>query len=157
MPQTLIPLRPNLEVLQIGIKSQVVMSADSAVTYTSVHSKARSSMYISEPEHPEDLVPAEDEAPTPLLPPFFLSPRIRPLSPRALEVEMRDVASTYYHSLHLSGTPPLLPIPLPAPSTSRRANIPEADTPPRKRLLLTTPRPGCEIGESSAAAAVKQP
>ncbi|GJV34870.1 hypothetical protein Tco_1407347 [Tanacetum coccineum] len=127
------------------------MSANSAVTYTSVHSEARSwsipsedpyeeaaqqlfeqaphspkyipdpmeledhvPVYIPELEHPEDLVPAEDEAPTPLLPPFFLSPR----------------------------TPPLLPIPLPAPSTSRRANIPEADTPPRKRLLLTTPRPG---------------
>ncbi|GKA41514.1 hypothetical protein Tco_0734174 [Tanacetum coccineum] len=68
-------------------------------------------VYIPELEHPED------EAPTPLLPPFFLSPRIRPLSPRALE----------------------------------------ADTPPRKRLLLTTPRPGCEIGESSAAAAARQP
>ncbi|GJT92408.1 hypothetical protein Tco_1081253 [Tanacetum coccineum] len=142
------------------------MSADSAVTYTSVHSEARSwsipsedpyeeaarqlleqaprspeyvpdpieledhvPVYIPEPEHPEDLVPAEDEAPTPPLPPFFLSPR----------------------------TPPLLPIPLPAPSTSRRANIPEADTPPRKRLLLTTPRPSCEVGESSAAADARQP
>ncbi|GJT17128.1 reverse transcriptase domain-containing protein [Tanacetum coccineum] len=42
-------------------------------------------------------------------------------------------------------------------STSRRADIPEADTPPRKRLLLTTPRPGCEVGESSAAAAARQP
>ncbi|GKG11802.1 hypothetical protein Tco_0346039, partial [Tanacetum coccineum] len=31
------------------------------------------------------------------------------------------------------------------------------DTPPRKRLLLTTPRPGCEIGESSAAGAARQP
>ncbi|GJY10636.1 hypothetical protein Tco_0378821 [Tanacetum coccineum] len=118
-------------------RTQVVMSADSAVTYTSVHSEARSwsipsedpyeeaaqqlleqappspeyipdpmeledhvPVYIPEPEHPEDLVPAEDEAPTPLLPPFFLSPRIRPLSPRALEVEMRDVASAFYHSLH---------------------------------------------------------
>ncbi|GJU21897.1 putative reverse transcriptase domain-containing protein [Tanacetum coccineum] len=143
------------------LKDLVVMSADSAVTYTSVHSEARSwsipsedpyeeaarqlleqaprspeyvpedhvPVYIPEPEHPEDLVPAEDEAPTPLLPPFFLSPR----------------------------TPPLLPIPLPAPSTSRRADIPEADTPPRKRLLLTTPRPGCEVGESSAAAAARQP
>ncbi|GJZ78080.1 putative reverse transcriptase domain-containing protein [Tanacetum coccineum] len=153
------------------------MSADSAVTYTSVHSEARSwsipsedpyeeaaqqlleqaprspeyvpedhvPVYIPEPEHPEDLVPAEDEAPTPLLPPSFLSPRSRPLSPRALEVEMRDIAS---------GAPPLLPIPLPAPSTSRRADIPEADTPPRKRLLLTTPRPGCEVGESSVAAAL---
>ncbi|GJU65362.1 hypothetical protein Tco_1247197 [Tanacetum coccineum] len=114
-------------------------------------------VYIPEPEHPEELVPAEDEAPTPLLPPFFLSLRIRPLSPRALEVEMRDVASAFYHSLHLSGTPPLLPIPLPAPSSSRRADIPEADTPPRKRLLLTTPRPRCEVGESFAAAAARQP
>ncbi|GKF23488.1 hypothetical protein Tco_0075810, partial [Tanacetum coccineum] len=160
------------------------MSADSAVTYTSVHSEARSwsipsedpyeeaaqqlfeqaprhpeyvpenhiPVYIPEPEHPEDLVPAEDEAP---IPPSFLAPRIRPLSPRALEVEMRDVASAYYHSVHPSGTPPVLPIPLPAPSSSRRADIPEADTPPRKRLLLTTPRPGCEVGESSAAAAAR--
>ncbi|GJW88528.1 hypothetical protein Tco_0163868, partial [Tanacetum coccineum] len=32
-----------------------------------------------------------------------------------------------------------------------------AGTPPRKRLLLTTPRPSCEVGESSAAAAVRQP
>nr|GEY07134.1 hypothetical protein [Tanacetum cinerariifolium] len=80
------------------------------------------------PKHPKDLVPAEDEAPieayipevasapTPPLPPSFLSPR----------------------------TPPLLPIPLLVPSTSCRAEIPEADTPPRKRLLLTAPRPGCE-------------
>ncbi|GJW14390.1 hypothetical protein Tco_0018523 [Tanacetum coccineum] len=60
-------------------------------------------VYIPEPEHPEDLVPAEDEAPTPLLPLSFLSPRIRPLSPRALETH------------------------------------------------------GCEIGESSAAAAARQP
>ncbi|GKB38912.1 hypothetical protein Tco_0883854 [Tanacetum coccineum] len=164
------------------------MSADSAVTYTSVHSEARSwsipsedpyeeaarqlleqapcspeyvpenhiPVYIPEPEHPEDLVLAEDRAPTPLLPPSFLAPRIQPLSPRALEVEMRDIASAYYHSLHPSGTPPLLPIPLPAPFTSRRANIPEADTPPLKRLLLTTLRPGCEVGESSADAAARQ-
>nr|GEU62175.1 hypothetical protein [Tanacetum cinerariifolium] len=41
-------------------------------------------------------------------------------------------------------------------TTSRRAEIPEADTPPRKRLLLTAPRPRCEVGESSAAAA-RQP
>ncbi|GJU55688.1 putative reverse transcriptase domain-containing protein [Tanacetum coccineum] len=100
--------------------TQVVMSADSAVTYTSVHSEARSwsipsedpyeeaarqlleqeprspeyvpdsmeledhvPMYIPEPEHPEDLVLVEDEAPTPPLPPFFLSPHIRPPRTRA--------------------------------------------------------------------------
>ncbi|GJT61747.1 hypothetical protein Tco_1005280 [Tanacetum coccineum] len=152
------------------------MSADSAVTYTSVHSEARSWSIPSEDPYEEAAQQLTGEAPTfsrvctlipmeaggpctspPPLPPSFLAPRIRPLSPRALEVEMRDVASAYYHSLHPSGTPPLLPIPLPAPSTSRRADIPEADTPPRKRLLLTTPRPGCEIGESSAAAAARQP
>ncbi|GKB34055.1 hypothetical protein Tco_0878997 [Tanacetum coccineum] len=165
------------------------MSADSAVTYTSVHSEARSwsipsedpyeeaarqlfeqaprspvyvpenhiPVYIPEPEHPEDLVPAEDEAPIPPLSPFFLSPRIRPLHTRAAMRQMRAASPSTYHSLLPSGTPPLLPIPLPTPSTSRRADIPEADTPPRKRLLLTTPRPGCEIGESSAAAAARQP
>ncbi|GKF32569.1 hypothetical protein Tco_0102367, partial [Tanacetum coccineum] len=154
------------------------MSADSAVTYTSVHSEARSwsipsedpyeeaarqlleqaprspeyapedhvPVYILEPEHPEDLVSAEDEAPAPLLPPFFLSPRIRPPHTRAAMRQMRAAAS---------GTPPLLPIPL--PSTSRRADIPEADMPPRKRLLLTTPRPECEVRESYAAAATRQP
>nr|GFC20416.1 hypothetical protein [Tanacetum cinerariifolium] len=54
-------------------------------------------------------------------------------------------------------TPPLLPIPLPVPSTSRRAEIPEADTPPQKRLLLTDPRPWCEVVKSSVAAAARQP
>ncbi|GJZ10334.1 hypothetical protein Tco_0545093 [Tanacetum coccineum] len=118
------------------------MSADSAVTYTSVHSEARSwsipsedpyeeaaqqlfeqaprspgyvpenhiPVYIPEPEHPEDLVPAEDEAPIPPLSPSFL-------------------ASAYYQALHPSGTPSLLPIPPPAPSSSRKADVLEADTP----------------------------
>ncbi|GKG17261.1 hypothetical protein Tco_0362218, partial [Tanacetum coccineum] len=136
------------------------MSADSAVTYTSVHSEARSCsipsedpyeeaarqlleqalrspeyvpedhvpVYISELEHPEDLVPAEDEAPTPPLPPFFLSPRIRPPRTKAAMAQMRATAPSTYHPLLPS---PLLPIPLPTPSTSRRADIPEADTSPR--------------------------
>ncbi|GKB56308.1 retrovirus-related pol polyprotein from transposon TNT 1-94 [Tanacetum coccineum] len=87
------------------------MSANSAVTYTSVHSKARSwkyvpdpieledhvPVYIPEPEHPEDLVPAEDEAPieayitevasAPLPPPSFLPSLMRPLRTRAAMVE----------------------------------------------------------------------
>ncbi|GJR41775.1 reverse transcriptase domain-containing protein [Tanacetum coccineum] len=173
----------------------VVMSADSAVTYTSVHSEARSwsipsedpyeeaarqlleqaprspeyvpdpmeledhvPVYIPEPEHPEDLVPAEDEAPTPPLPPFFLSPRIRPPHTRAA---MRQMRAAQYHppiNLHYSHQDPTicyqystLQHPLAA------TEYPEADTPPRKRLLLTTPRPSCEVGESSAAAAARQP
>nr|GFC82617.1 hypothetical protein [Tanacetum cinerariifolium] len=65
---------------------------------------------------------------------------------------MNAIESSLYHSLHPSGTPPLLPIPLSTPSTSRRAGIPKADTPPRNRPLLATPRLGCEVGESSAVA-----
>nr|GEY46976.1 putative reverse transcriptase domain-containing protein [Tanacetum cinerariifolium] len=110
-------------------------------------------VFVPEFEHPEDLVPTKDEAPASLLPPGFLSPRIRPLSPRALEAEMNAIASSLYHSLHLSGTPPLLPIPLSTPSTSRRAGISEADTPPQNRPLLATPRPRCKVGKSFAAAA----
>nr|GFB96701.1 putative reverse transcriptase domain-containing protein [Tanacetum cinerariifolium] len=84
-----------------------------------------------------------------LLPQGFLSPYIRPLSPRALGAEMNVIASSLYHSLHQSGAPPLLPIPLSTPSTSRRTGILEADTPPRNRPLLATPRPGCEVGEKN--------
>nr|GFB38085.1 hypothetical protein [Tanacetum cinerariifolium] len=66
-------------------------------------------VFVPEFEHPEDLVPAEDEVPASLLPPGFLSPRIRPLSPRALGAEINAIASSLYHSLHPSRTPPLLP------------------------------------------------
>nr|GEW28673.1 hypothetical protein [Tanacetum cinerariifolium] len=92
------------------------------------------------PEHPEDLVPAEDEIPI-----------------EAYIPEMRAAVPFTYHLLLPSGTPPLLPIPLLVPSTSHRAEILEADTPPWKRLLLTAPRLGCEVGESFAAAAARQP
>ncbi|GJU25903.1 hypothetical protein Tco_1164524 [Tanacetum coccineum] len=44
------------------------------------------------------------------------------------------------------------PLPLPAPSISRKVDIPEADIPPRKRLLLTAPIPRFEVGGSSAVA-----
>ncbi|GKC71732.1 hypothetical protein Tco_1117615 [Tanacetum coccineum] len=151
-----------------------LFQADSAVTYTSVHSEARSWSIPSEDPYEEAArqlleqapLPAEDEAPieayiievasAPPPPPSFLPSLIRPPRTRAAMAQMRAAAPSTYHPLLPSGTPPLLPIPLPTPSTSRRADIPEADTPPRKRLLLTAPRPGCEVGESSAAAA-RQP
>ncbi|GKC22250.1 hypothetical protein Tco_1024400 [Tanacetum coccineum] len=66
------------------------MSSDSAVTYTSVHYEARSWSIPSEDPYEEvarqllgDHVTAEDEAPTPPLPPSFLSPRIQPPHTRA--------------------------------------------------------------------------
>ncbi|GJR02507.1 putative reverse transcriptase domain-containing protein [Tanacetum coccineum] len=124
-------------------------------------------VYIPEPEHPEDLVPAEDEAPieayitkvasAPPPPPSFLPSLIRPLHTRAAMAQIRAATPSTYHPRLPSRTPPLLPIPLPTPSTSRKDDIPEADTPSRKRLLLTAPRPGCEVGESSDVAAARQP
>ncbi|GJY06809.1 putative reverse transcriptase domain-containing protein [Tanacetum coccineum] len=59
---------------------------------------------------------------------------------------------------------PSPPLPLPAPSsplllpaTDRREDVSEADVPPQKRLCLTAPAPRFEVGESSAAAAARQP
>ncbi|GJW89753.1 hypothetical protein Tco_0167306 [Tanacetum coccineum] len=46
--------------------------------------------------------------------------------------------------------------PLSLPSTSYKTNVPEAKMSPRKRVCFTTPAPGCEIGESSAAGAARQ-
>ncbi|GJU76496.1 hypothetical protein Tco_1273566 [Tanacetum coccineum] len=125
-------------------------------------------VYNPEPEHPEDLVPAEDEAPIeayitevastptpPLLPPSFLPSLIRPPRTRAAMAQMRAAVPSTYHLLLTSGTPPLLPMPLPALYTSRRADIPEADTPPRKWLLLTAPRPRVRDTERRMMAAVE--
>ncbi|GKE82976.1 hypothetical protein Tco_1552976 [Tanacetum coccineum] len=56
-----------------------------------------------------------------------------------------------------SASPPTHhPLPLPAPSTSRKADIPEADIPPRKRLLLTAPTPRFKVGESYVVAVARQ-
>ncbi|GJR81703.1 hypothetical protein Tco_0152488 [Tanacetum coccineum] len=47
--------------------------------------------------------------------------------------------------------------PFSLPSTSYRIDVPEAEMPPRKRACFTTPAPGLEIGESSAAGSARQP
>ncbi|GKD63078.1 hypothetical protein Tco_1305186 [Tanacetum coccineum] len=122
------------------------MSADSAVTYTSVHSEARSWSIPYEDPYEEAARQLLEQAPrsTEYVPdPIELEDHV----PVAAMTQMRAAAPSTYHPPLLSETPPLLPIPLPAPSTSRRADIPEADMPPRKRILLTAPKPGCEVGE----------
>ncbi|GJW38843.1 hypothetical protein Tco_0064688 [Tanacetum coccineum] len=121
-------------------------------------------VYIPKPEHPEDLVPTEDEAPIepyitevasaptpPLPPPSLLPTLIRPPHTRAAMAQRRATTPSIYHSLLLTGTPTLLPIPLPAPSTSCRADIPKANTLPQKRLLLTAPTPRVEAQEDRVA------
>ncbi|GKA24346.1 hypothetical protein Tco_0710379 [Tanacetum coccineum] len=83
-------------------------------------------VYIPEPEHPGDF-----EAPTPPLPPFFLSPRIRPPHTRAAMRQMRATAPSTYH-LYSIGTPPYIHL-----------------SPYHAHLLV--------VGESSATAAARQP
>ncbi|GJT19537.1 hypothetical protein Tco_0878243 [Tanacetum coccineum] len=159
LPDTLFRCDPSLGVLQIGTRAKVIenQSIPSEDPYEEaarqlLEQALRSPeyvpdpmeledhvpVYIPEPEHLEDLVPAEDEA------------RIEAYITQAVMGQIRAAAPSTYHPLLPSGMPPLLPIPLPAPSTSRGANIPKANTPPRKRLLLTAPRPRGEVGESSA-------
>ncbi|GJS61884.1 hypothetical protein Tco_0656668 [Tanacetum coccineum] len=80
--------------------------------------------------------------PLPLPSPLTTSPTDAgaPLGYRAAGIRMR------------AASPPLL-----LPSTSHRTDIPEAEMPPRKRACFTTPAPGLEVGESSAAGAARQP
>nr|GFB82689.1 hypothetical protein [Tanacetum cinerariifolium] len=130
------------------------MSADSAVTYSFVHSEARSWSIPSEDLYEEAAQQLFKQAPH--SPEYVPRDHVPVFVPEFEHPEMNVIASSLYHSLHPSGTPPLLPIPLSTPSTGRRAGIPEADTPPRNRPLLATPRPGCEVGESSATA-VRRP
>ncbi|GJZ80473.1 putative reverse transcriptase domain-containing protein [Tanacetum coccineum] len=65
-----------------------------------------------------------------------------PLGYRAAGIRMRAAAAS----------PPLL-----LPSTSHRTDDHEAEMPPRKRACFTTPTPGFEIGECSAAGAARRP
>nr|GEZ34945.1 hypothetical protein [Tanacetum cinerariifolium] len=94
------------------------------------------------------LFPSKEEVarllslPTP--PPSALTPLSLPLP----QIPSLPTSPTYAQAL--LGTPPLLPIPLPAPSTSRRADIFMADMSFQKRLLLIDPTRGFEVGETSA-------
>ncbi|GJU09923.1 putative reverse transcriptase domain-containing protein [Tanacetum coccineum] len=71
--------------------------------------------------------------------------------------QMRAIAPSTYHLLLLSGTLPLLSIPLPARSIAHRDDIPEANIPLRKRARFIAPTRRCEIGETSAPGAARQP
>ncbi|GJV35683.1 putative reverse transcriptase domain-containing protein [Tanacetum coccineum] len=142
------------------------MSADSAVTYfycttfsrvcTDPWSGDHVPVSFWKPEHPvKELSASEDEGTYTSVPPFLFIQRSRPLSPRALEVEMRDIASAFYHSLHPSGDPPFVTLYL-HHLLDARADIPEAERHLGSRLILLPPVLR-EIGESSAAAAARQP
>ncbi|GJX07047.1 hypothetical protein Tco_0194979 [Tanacetum coccineum] len=102
--------------------------------------EARIAEYAATPTPPLPIA----SSPLPLPSPLTTSPTDAgaPLGYRAAGIRMRAAAAS----------PPLS-----LPSTSHRTDVPEAEMPPQKRACLTTPAPGCEIGESSAAGAARQP
>nr|GEV00635.1 reverse transcriptase domain-containing protein [Tanacetum cinerariifolium] len=102
--------------------------------------------------------------PYPLSSPLPLPPPIIFLRTKASMVLMRAATPSTYilaprsRTLPL-GTPPILPIPLPVsslplplPSTDRRADVLEVVLPPRKRLCIAL-GPRFKVGESSSVAA----
>ncbi|GJW80028.1 hypothetical protein Tco_0144003 [Tanacetum coccineum] len=128
--------------------------------------------FVPEPEYPEYLVPSEDEAPMedqPLPYPLLLHPTtqirnplaqtrlealktVRPEPPMSASMEARIAEHA------AAPTPPLpvvsSPLPLPSPLTTSPT---DTGAPLGYRACLTTPAPGYEIGESSAAGAARQP
>ncbi|GKC28426.1 hypothetical protein Tco_1035720 [Tanacetum coccineum] len=79
-------------------------------------------------------------------PPTYTCPTYdeAPLGYRAAEIRLRAVSPL----LSPTSPPTHHPLQLPAPSTSHRADIPVADIPPRKRLLLTAPHLDASIRAS---------
>nr|GEW20940.1 reverse transcriptase domain-containing protein [Tanacetum cinerariifolium] len=97
-------------------------------------------------------------------PPLPASPTY-PLRYRAAMIRLRAETPSTSHTLSSStppsGTPPLLPIPLPTsspplllPSTSHRADVLEVTLPPWNRLCIAL-RMRYEVGKSSSAAAAR--
>ncbi|GKA28386.1 hypothetical protein Tco_0714554 [Tanacetum coccineum] len=122
---------------------------------------------IPSPPLPPILSPLPVSSPPPASPTY-------PLGYRAAMIRLRAEAPSTSHSPppHIilshtradtppSGTPPLLPIPLPTsspslllPSADHGADRPEVCLPPRKRLCFAF-GPRYEVGESSSAAAAR--
>ncbi|GJV02583.1 hypothetical protein Tco_1336152 [Tanacetum coccineum] len=120
--------------------------------------------YVPGPEHPAspDYVPGPEHPPSPIEIPYVPEPEYahRLLSTIQDEAPMEDQplpadASRPAAGIRMRAADASPPLSL--PPTSPRTDIPEAEMPPRKRACLTTPAPGYEIGESSAAGAARQP
>ncbi|GKA75383.1 hypothetical protein Tco_0781761 [Tanacetum coccineum] len=91
--------------------------------------------------------------PLPLPPPTVSSPTYAeaPLGYKAAGIRLRAASPPTHHPSEIPSPPLMLP------STDHKDDIPEADFLPRKRLCLTAPTDRYEVGESSAAAAARQP
>ncbi|GKC81404.1 hypothetical protein Tco_1137121 [Tanacetum coccineum] len=114
-------------------------------------------------EDSDEIEPFEEDETAAILP----SPRrhgaritVRPQPPMAASTQSRIDAFTT-ESPSFPSPPPINPTYDQAPLGHRatmirmRDDIPEEDMPPRRRFILTAPPPGCDLAESSAAAAAR--
>ncbi|GJS02875.1 putative reverse transcriptase domain-containing protein [Tanacetum coccineum] len=136
----------GLSELKLFLLVTAVMSADSAVTYTSVHSEARSWSIPSEDPYEEAAQQLFEQAPRyPEYVPEDHIPVYIPELEHPEDLYSRDEETLLSVPTTHQGTPSLVPIPptctIIAPP---RDDYSEADTRPWKRLLLILPDPGCE-------------
>nr|GFB04405.1 reverse transcriptase domain-containing protein [Tanacetum cinerariifolium] len=91
--------------------------------------------------------------PLALPPPTVDSPTYveAPLGYRAARIWLRAASPSTQHPSNIPSPPLLLP------STSHRADIPEADMPLQKRACFAAPASGFEVGDSLAATVAGQP
>ncbi|GKE64182.1 hypothetical protein Tco_1518343 [Tanacetum coccineum] len=86
---------------------------------------------------------------------------VRPQPPMAASTQaLIDAFSTRSPLFPLSPTNPAYdqaPLGHRAAMIRMRDDIPEEDMPPRRRFVLTAPSPGCDVAESSTAAAARAP
>ncbi|GKD66608.1 hypothetical protein Tco_1308716 [Tanacetum coccineum] len=106
--------------------------------------------------------------PSPLTPLLSLLPQIPspqlplPSPPTHTSPTYAEVPLGYRAAMIRSSAASPLPLLAPSsllllPATNRREDVLKADVTPRKRLCLTAPASRFEVGESSAAAAARQP
>ncbi|GKE38764.1 hypothetical protein Tco_1462169 [Tanacetum coccineum] len=81
--------------------------------------------------------------------------RLEPPMPTSMKARMLSCSRTsipptnpYYIRTHLGHRAAMIRM---------RVDIPEEDMPPQRRFVLTAPPPGCDVAESSAAAAARAP
>ncbi|GJT47241.1 hypothetical protein Tco_0955956 [Tanacetum coccineum] len=130
-----------------GVDGQPMMPKDPYAYVVAAFQAPPSSDYVSGPKEPEQAPPLPD--------PTY------PLGYKAAMIWLRAETPSTSHplpsSIPPSGTPPLLPIPLPTPSpplllasTVCRAGVSEVTLPPQKRLCIALGL-RYEVGESSSA------
>ncbi|GKE20193.1 hypothetical protein Tco_1431705 [Tanacetum coccineum] len=152
---------PKRRMARISVRPQTPMSFDTKAFIAAVAAALLSSPppspltllssslpQISSPSLPVPSLPLPLPSPPTVTRPTYDE---APLGYRAAVIRLRAASPPTHHPSEIPSPPLLLP------STSHRDDLPEADMLLRKRARFTAPTGRFEVGESSAAAATRQP